>query len=130
MQIGISFGIFLNTASAPLLDKDGGGKGWIQLLMEYSLQDLIEIGLPYLVFPLVPLICASLVYDPTMKLLLYVMLPESYRTWPWFCGCLIAEAYFVLMLPILAVPVWQVQVMAFELVNSKLEIIFAATSKR
>ena len=117
------------TGNKPLFDQEDG-KGWIQKLMAQSLQDLIGVRLPYLVLPLTPIICASLVYDPTMKLLLYAMIPEVSKGRAWFCACLMAEAYFIFMITAIALPAWQVQVIAFELVNHKLQAIFATTTKK
>ena len=121
--------IFLNTGDRPMLDEEDG-KGRIKVFMEHSVQDLIGIGLPYLCLPLVPMMSASFVYDPTMKLLLYATVPEGLKTWPWFYACLTLEAYFVVMFCAIALPAWQVQVIAFELVNHKLQAIFAATTNR
>ena len=128
MQVIMYFDVCLYTGNTPLLDEQDG-KRWIQKLMEHSLQDVIGVGLPYLVLPLVPIICASFVYDPTMKFLLFAMVPESWNTWPSFCIWLIVEAYLLFMLPVIALPAWQVQVIAFELVNHNLKAIFAATTK-
>ena len=113
----------------PSLD-EMDGKSWIQLLMGHSLQDLIVIGLPYMMISTAPIITASFVYDPTMKLLIYSMVPESWKNWQWFCACFTAEIHFMAMFPAIATTAWQLQVISFELVNTNLETIVSAAMKR
>ena len=125
----MSSGVPFYTGHTPLFHEEDG-KGWVQKLMKHALQDLIGVGLPYLVLPVTPIVCASFVYDPTMKLLLYAMVPDGWKTWPSVCTCLIMEANLMLMFAAIAIPAWQVQVTAFELVNHKLQTIFAATTKQ
>ena len=67
------------------------------------------------------LIVLSFVDDPTMSLLLHSMLPESWETCPWFLACLMEEACLMTVLTAIAVPMWQVQVVAFDLANISLD---------
>lgn len=81
-------------------------------------------------FLAVLVISASMVYDPTMKLLLYAMMPESYQTWPYFWACLTGELHFLVMFAAIATPTWQLQVISFELLNGNLQTILSQAQKR
>ena len=107
---------YVCTESEPAL-KDSDEKGRTDGLMGRSLQDLIAIGMPYMLMMSVPIICASFVYDPTMRVLLYAMLPENWKTGPWFWACFAEELHFVVTFITITGPAWQLQVISFELVN-------------
>ena len=92
-------------------------------MMQYSLQDLIGIFMPYMVLLAVPIISSSFIYDPTLRVLLYAVLPESFKTWPWFGLCFIEEVHFLTMYASIATPGYQLQVISFELVNKSIEAI-------
>ena len=108
-----------------------GNKRWINLVTGHTLQDVLAICLPYMVFLAVIVVTASFAYDPTMKLLLCAMIPEeSWKTWPWFWACFPWELHFVAMSGVIAAPVWQLQVISFELINVNLQTIVMETLKR
>ena len=68
-------------------------------------------------------ISACYIYDPSLKLLLYSGLPASYKNPVTFWICMVEEVRFFVIAAGLAIT-WQMQVIAFDLVNSKLaEII-------
>ena len=98
--------------------------------MESSLQDLIATFLPHMAVLVVVLIALTLVYDPTLTVFLYSMLPESYKTWLWFLACLMEEVRSMTIVAAIAVPAFQIQVMAFDLVNKILENDVCNTLKR
>ena len=96
-------------------------------MMQCSLQDLIGIYMPYMVLLAVQVISSSFIYDPTLRLLLYAVLPESLKTWPWFGLCFIEEVHFWTMLVSIGTP-GQLQVISFELINKSLETIIASVT--
>ena len=93
----------------------------MELLMESSLQDLIAIFMPYMGILAVILITLSLVYDPTMTIFLYSMMPEGWKTWPWFMVALMEEIRSMTIALAVAFPAFQIHVIAFDLVNQRLE---------
>ena len=97
-------------------------------MTQYSLQDLIGILMPYMVLLAVPVISLAFVYDPTLRILLYALLPESLKTWPWFGVGFIEEVHFLTRMVCIAVPVWQLQVISFDLVNKSLETVIASST--
>ena len=98
--------------------------------MGRSLQDLIAIALPYMIIPLIPIVSASFVYDPTMRLLLYAVLPKNRKFCPWFWACFVGEIHFLVMFAAVATPAWQLQVMSFELINKNLQNIVSTGVNR
>ena len=88
---------------------------------ERSLQDLIAICLPYMIILTDSAIAACFFYDPTMKFLLYSGLPGGYQNVITFWVCMMEEICTILMCTGTLVPLWQVQVIAFELVNNVLK---------
>ena len=98
--------------------------------MEYTLQDLLALYLPYAIYPAVLLIGAAVIYDPAIPMLIYTILPESMKTWPWFWLCFIEEVRFVTFFDVLAVPLWQIQIISFDLINVNLEAVTSCTSRR
>ena len=98
--------------------------------MESSLQDLIAIFLPQVTVITGALIILSTIYDPTMTVFLYSMLPQSYKTWPWFFACLFEELRLMTVMAAIAVPALQTQVIAFEFVNTRLQNVVCNTTKR
>ena len=98
--------------------------------MNYSLQDLIALFLPHMAGTAGLLILVAFVYDPTMTLLLYSVLPESCKTWPWFLACLMEEARLITVIVAVGIPMLQVQVVAFDLANATLEAAVPNTLQR
>ena len=78
----------------------------------------------------VVVVTVSFVYDPTMTAFLFSMLPERYKTWPWFVVCLFDEVRSMIIMAAVAVPAFQTQVIAFELVNTSLQNVVFYTIKR
>ena len=72
---------------------------------------------------------ASFIYDPTMRCLLYSALPECLKNRLSFWICFAEEMRFLLMFAGIFVPTWQLQVIAFDLVNSRLNLIVDAAMK-
>ena len=99
---------------------------WIHRLSEYSLQDFLALGLPFMTIAAVPIIGASFIADPSMKLLLYALLPKNWKTWPLFWACFSIELHYLVMFPAIGTTPWQLQVISFELVNMNLETIASA----
>ena len=98
--------------------------------MNYSLQDLISLFLPQMGITAALLALVAFAYDPTMTLLLYSMLPDSCKTWPWFLACLMEEACLITVIAAVGVPMLQVQVVAFDLANATLEAAVPNTLQR
>ena len=90
-------------------------------LWERSLQDLIAIYVPYMIMAGVVTILACFTYDPTMKYLLYNALPETRKNWITFWICMLEEIRVLLVDSGLVISVFQVQVIAFDLVKSDAE---------
>ena len=88
--------------------------------MNLSLQDLIAIVMPYMTPVVIAMIAGCMLYDPTMKMLLYSGLPGQYQSWASAVICFAEEMRFLVILVGVAVPIWQFQVIAFDLVNRKL----------
>ena len=105
-------------------------KSWMTFFREHTLQDLIAICLPWMALATFPVIAAALLYDPTMKLLLYAAVPEDWRTGPCFWACFMAELHFLAMLDAIVISTWQLQVISFELLNTKLETVGFRAGKR
>ena len=65
-------------------------------------------------------ISACYIYDPSMKFLLYSGLPAPYQNPVTFWICMMEEVHFVVRCACMAVHMWQLQVIAFDLVNSNM----------
>ena len=108
------------------MNGDVKSKNWRQRLQECSLQDTIAIYLPYMVLGAIMAICACYIHDPTMRLLLYSALPESYQTRLCFGICFMEEMRFVLVMVGVAVPVLQLQVISLDLINTYLQMVLSS----
>ena len=60
-------------------------------------------------------------YDPTMNFLLYSGLPDQYKNWATFWVCMMEEIRLVMMVVGTVTPVYQLQVIAFDLANDTLK---------
>ena len=69
------------------------------------------------------IIVACMVYDPTMKMLLYAALPEKYQNWLSFGVCILEEIRFLFIITGLAVPTLQRQIVAFQDVHKALQAL-------
>ena len=78
----------------------------------------------------VVLVTVSLIYDPTMTLFFYTLLPDSYKTRPWFQACLLEENIAMAVGSSTAILAWQVHVIAFDLVNTTLKSIVCDALQR
>ena len=98
-------------------------KQGLRRLMECSLQDLIAILIPYMIALAAVVVAACILYDPTMMMLLYSAVPQSYKNW-FSCGiCFVEETRLLLIFVGINVPTFQLQMIAFELLNCTLEEI-------
>ena len=95
----------------------------VRYLRERTLQDHIVLAMPYMVQIAAITVVACVVYDPSMKLLLYSAIPEQCQNWLSFLICLTEELRLLCMYAVLVVPTWQIQVMSFDLLNRELENI-------
>ena len=93
------------------------------------MQDLIAVSIPYMIYFSLPFVVASLIYDPSMRLLIHAALPECCKKRLTFWICFVEEIRFLLMYIAIAVPAWQLQVMAFDLVNSSLDVLVDNATK-
>ena len=71
----------------------------------------------------VALILACFIYDPTMQLLLYSGLPTEHQNWLSFAVCFVEEMRFIFTFQGIAIPVFQVQVISFDLINQTLQLL-------
>ena len=92
-------------------------------MQEKSLQDLIAIFLPYMALLAVLVIGACYALDPTMKLLLYSALPARYQNCLTFAICLLEEIRILGIFAGTVTPVFQSQIIAFDLVSDNLECL-------
>ena len=99
-----------------------------QSLFARPLEDLMAIYLPHVIIASFALILLTFVYDPSITFLLYSALPRRYQFWLTFCACLMEEFRFVLFIIGIIVPIWQLQVMAFEDINRKLKELINSTT--
>ena len=84
----------------------------------HTQQELLTLlWIPHILLFTIVVALACFVYDPTVKLLLYSALPESYQNWVWFGTCYLEEVRFLLVLVGIEVPLWQLQLIAFEDIN-------------
>ena len=98
--------------------------------LQRSLQDLIVIWLPNMIVVATLMIGACYLYDSTMKMLLYSALHESQKNWISFGILWIEEMQFIIFAASVAVPVWQLQVISFDLLNSRLtSVVDSAMAK-
>ena len=97
-------------------------KGW-RRFWGRSLQELIVICLPAMCIPTVSAIAACFLYDPGMKVLVFSVLPEKHKNWLSFGVCWLEELRMLFMIVGIAVPVFQVQVITFDVLNYSLEAI-------
>ena len=69
------------------------------------------------------LIGACILYDSTMNMLLYYVLPASLQNDLTFGICFAEEMRLLIVSIGVAIPAWQRQIIAFDLINSKLHKI-------
>ena len=66
-------------------------------------------------------VAACFVYYPGMNFLLYSGLPGGYKNCVSFSVCLMEEIRLMMMVVGIVIPVWQLQVVAFDLANNVLK---------
>ena len=116
------FVTIVTTVSETSSNPDGSEtKAWYSRLAHRSLQDLIAIYLPHMLSSSGVAIAACFILDPTMNLLLYSALPVNYQNWFTFGICFLEEIRFLGTIIATAAPVWQFQIMAFDMISSNLE---------
>ena len=91
-----------------------------------SLQDLIALYAPELILGGIIAVIAAMMYNPTMKMLLYGALPDSKRTPMWFIICFGEEFRHLLSLATIMVPVLQIHVITFDILDDTLRKIAAS----
>ena len=111
-------------------DNQDMAKNWPHRLRECSLQDLVAIFLPYMMILTDPVIIACFILDPTMNLLLYSALPTSYQNWLSFSICLVEETRLLGFCMGIVTPVWQLQVVAFDLICHTLQTLIESAQVR
>ena len=115
------------TAPVPLVNEE---TNWIRRLKQCSLQDLIALLLPYL-FACGTLAMVSLyVYDPTIKLLVYASLPQTYQNWFTLGICLLQELQVGLVCLGILGTTWQLQVTSFDLISGQLHVMLRCLMRR
>lgn len=97
-------------------------------LSELSLQGIIAIYMHHMVIPAVFMIGACFVYEPSMQLLLYSALPDEQKNWLSMIMCFLEEMRFLLIFEGLVVPTWQLQIIAFDRINSDLKLLTESLS--
>lgn len=93
------------------------------------MQDLIATWLPHLILLVVAVMIVCMIYDPTMKLLIFAALPESYQNWLTFAICLVEEARFLMICAGLGAPSWQLQIVAFQDINEELGALIQSVAE-
>ena len=76
------------------------------------------------------MIGACIVYEPTMKMLLYAAVPAPYQNSLTFWICFAEEMRFLVICIGIAIPTFQRQVIAFDLINTNLEDILVSTETK
>ena len=61
--------------------------------------------------------------NPSMKYLLYAALPREHQTWITFGILLFEESRFIIVIASVGTPILILQVLSFELVRNKLELL-------
>ena len=118
----VHFILVTDTTEMPaLVTADSRRLRWHKKLLECSLQDLTAIYMPYMAVCSLVAEGTCFIFDPTLKLLLYSALPESYQNWLTFMTCFVEEMRFTLMFIGVIVPVLQLQVISFDLITIHLE---------
>ena len=102
-------------------------RSWWQRL---SLQDLMALYAPELILVGILAVIAAMVYDPTMKMLLYTALPDGMRTPIWFILCFAEELRNLMFEGAILVPVLQIHVLTFEVVDEALRSIAVSVRNR
>ena len=86
----------------------------------YTLQDLIALFAPPMVFTAAIAVTACFLHAPEMKLLLYAAVPEQLNTPVVFALCMVEDIRCVLLVATTAMGVFPVQVLAFDRINLSL----------
>ena len=77
-----------------------------------------------------PIIIACFILDPTMRLLLYSAIPASHQIWWSFGLCLGEEIRLLGFCTAIVTSVWQLQVVAFDLISNTLESLLDCAQAR
>ena len=73
---------------------------------------------------------ACYVYDPTLRLLLFSALPDTYQSWFTFIMCFVVEMHLLLMFYGVGVVVLQIQVISFDMVSANLKASMRGAQNR
>lgn len=120
MHLIFHIGNILTVGATP---RGGEKKDYLSRLKEYTLQDLVAINLTYMVLAIIGLIIVAAIYDPTLQFLLYAGLPQHVQTWLTFAVLMLEEMRYMLMNCAVIVPVFTLQIISFDLVNSQLKFL-------
>ena len=119
--------VFAKGTVREFLSDEGGDrhqqKQGLHRFLGRSLQELIAICMPVMGVATVLATGACFLYDPEMRALLYSALPEKYKNWLTFCVCWLEELRMIWMGVGIAIPLFQIQVIVFDLLNDSLEAI-------
>ena len=117
----VSLMLWRNLGNLPTLINVHEGTHGRRRVLQSPLQDLVAIWLPYLVLLAAVMVGACYLYDPTMRLLLYSALPGSYQNWWIFTILWVEEVRLLILASGTVVPVWQLQIIAFDLIHHSLQ---------
>ena len=113
--------------SSATAEKLGPGRLW-----ERSPQDLLAIFMPRMISLVPTLVGVCIIYDPevSMSMLLYSALPKVYQNWLTFWFCFSEEMRFCGITLGVGIPALQCLLIAFDLLNNKLEEITAGAVRK
>ena len=83
-----------------------------------------------MVLPLVLPIGACYVYAPELRFLLSSALPDAHQNWLTFALCMVEEIRFLMTILGLITPVYQTQLISYELIVRKLQHVVQSEQQR
>ena len=86
----------------------------------YTLQDLIALYAPHMVFPAALAVMACFFHTPKMKLLLYAAVPEQFENPVLFALCMAEDIRCVVLEATTAMTVFPIQVLTFDAIKLSL----------
>ena len=98
-------------------------RSWSRRLKECTLQDIFAMVLTYTVSLGLAAVLLALISNPSMKYLLYASLQQEHQTWINFVILIFEEWRYIVFLGSVDVPIFILQVMSFELVGHKLQLL-------
>ena len=110
-----------NTGTWASCDNGGRVRERPHSLYSRPLEDLIAIFLPHVIVASFAFILLIFVYEPSISFLLYSAVSTKYKSWFTFATCMMEEVRFVMFIIGIIVPIWQLQVVAFEDISCNLK---------